>query len=169
MPKATLGSVTLAALLVASPIAFTCAVAKDLKAISDETISGLPFPELVACDANGKALYASLFVSALKPAEKDGKGKITKLSLTGKVLEDQFLPAAGGEPLNKPKGSWVKGNRLWVADIEVVWLFDSRPAKAKSWPCPIFSSPTTLCSRATPFMSATIAPIASIGSNLPIF
>jgi hypothetical protein len=54
-----------------------------LKAISDATISGLPFPESVACDANGKALYASLFVSALKPAEKDGKGKITKLSLNG--------------------------------------------------------------------------------------
>jgi hypothetical protein len=70
-----LGRVTLAALLVASPVAFTCAVAKDLKAI-------------FACDANGKALYANLFVFALKPAEKDGKGKITKLSLTGKVLED---------------------------------------------------------------------------------
>jgi hypothetical protein len=80
--------------------------------IGRETIGGLPFPESVACDANGKALYASLFVSALKPAEKDGKGKISKLSLTGKVLEDQFLPAAEGEPLNKPKGSWVKGNRL---------------------------------------------------------
>jgi hypothetical protein len=87
-PKATLGRVTLAALLVASPVAFTCAVAKDLKAISDEIIGGLPLPESVACDANGKALYASLFVSAPKPAEKDGKGKITKLSLTGKVLED---------------------------------------------------------------------------------
>jgi hypothetical protein len=101
-----LGRVTLAALLVASPVG-SCAVAKDLKAVSDETIGGLPFPESVACDANGKAQYASLFVSALKAAEKDGKGKISKLSLTGKVLEDQFLPAAGGEPLNKPKGSWV--------------------------------------------------------------
>jgi hypothetical protein len=40
IPKATLGRVTLAALLVASPVAFTCAVAKDLKAVSDETIGG---------------------------------------------------------------------------------------------------------------------------------
>jgi hypothetical protein len=90
---------TLGALLVASPVGFTCAVAEELKAVSDETIGGLPFPASVACDASGKASYASLFVSALKPAEKDGKGKINKLSLRRKVLADQFLPAAVGEPL----------------------------------------------------------------------
>ena len=136
MANVTLARVALGALLVASPAGLTGAVAKDLKAVSDQTIGGLPFPESVACDANGKALYASLFVSALKPAEKDGQGKISKLSLTGKVLEDQFLPAAGGEPLNKPKGSWVKGNRLWVADIDVVWLFDLKTRKGKELALP---------------------------------
>ena len=75
MAKITLARVTLAALLVASPAGLTCAAAKELKAVSDETIGNLPFPESVACDANGKALYASLFVSELKPAEKDGKGE----------------------------------------------------------------------------------------------
>ena len=97
-PKVTVARATLGALLVASPVGFTCAVAKA-KTVSDETIGGLPFPASVACDASGKAPYASLFVSALKPAEKDGKGKINKLSLRRKVLADQFLPAAVGEPL----------------------------------------------------------------------
>ena len=45
------------------------------------------------------------------------------MSLAGKVLEEQFLPAAG-DVLNKPKGIWVEGDRLWVTDIDVVWVFD---------------------------------------------
>lgn len=131
MSKAAFGRTVLAALLVALPAGISGAFAKDPKVLSDQTISGIAFPESVACDAQGKALYASLFVSELKPTQKDGKGKITKLSLTGEILEDQFLPAAGGEALNKPKGSWVKGNRLWVADIDVVWLFDIKSRKGK--------------------------------------
>jgi hypothetical protein len=70
-----------------------------------------------------------------KPAEKDGKGKISKVSLTGKILEEQFLPAAG-ETLNKPKGIWVKGNRLWVTDIDVVWVFDLKTRKGRKLELP---------------------------------
>jgi len=164
-----LGRVTLAALLVASPVAFICAVAKDLKAVSDETIGGLPFPESVACEANGKALYASLFVSALKPAEKDGKGKISKLSLTGKVLEDQFLPAAGGEPLNKPKGSWAKGNRLWVADIDVVWLFDLKTRKGKKLALPDIQFANDVVLQGNAIYVSDNRADRSIGSSPPIF
>ena len=43
-------------------------------------------------------------VPDLKPADKDGKGKITKVSLDGKIIEDGFLPAKG-QVLNKPKGN----------------------------------------------------------------
>ena len=70
-------------------------------------------PESVAYDPEAKVLYVSEFGSQLKPTLKDGKGKISKVSLSGKVLEETFLPAAGGT-LNKPKGIWVNGNRLWV-------------------------------------------------------
>jgi hypothetical protein len=98
-------------------------------------VTGFKFPESVACDPRGKALYASQFGSELKPVEKDGKGKISKLSLTGKISEDQFLPLPG-ELLNKPKGIWIKGNRLWVADIDVVWVFDLKTRKGKKLPLP---------------------------------
>jgi sugar lactone lactonase YvrE len=97
--------------------------AKPLHVVSDKTVTGLAFPESVAYDPAAKVLYASQFGSELKPAEKDGKGKIAKVSLDGKILEDQFLPAPGGT-LNKPKGIWVKGGRLWVTDIDAVWEFD---------------------------------------------
>ena len=81
----------------------------------------------------------------LKPAEKDGKGKISKVSLSGKVLEEQFLPAAG-ETMNKPKGIWVKGNRLWVTDIDVVWIFDLKTRKGRKLEIPgmIFANDPTV-------------------------
>jgi hypothetical protein len=104
--------------------------AKGLRVVSDETAAGLKFPESVAYDPKAKVLYASQFGSELKPAEKDGKGKIAKLSLDGKVLEDQFLPAHG-ETLNKPKGIWVRGDRLWVTDIDAMWIFDLKTRKSR--------------------------------------
>src|SRR5512134_2547795 len=97
--------------------------AKPLRVVSEQTVKGFAFPESVAYDPQGRVLYVSEFGSELKPAEKDGKGRISKVSLTGAVLDRQFLPAAGGV-LNKPKGIWVAGNRLWVTDIDVVWVFD---------------------------------------------
>ena len=57
-------------------------------------------------------------------------GRISKVSLDGKILEDRFLPAAG-EKMNKPKGMWVQGNRLWVTDIDVVWIFDLKTRKGR--------------------------------------
>jgi DNA-binding beta-propeller fold protein YncE len=106
------------------------ASAAELKVISDQTETGFKFPESVGCDPAGKALYVSQFGSELKPTEKDGKGKISKLSMTGKVLEDRFLPPPG-ELFNKPKGIWIKGNRLWVTDIDVLWVFDLKTRKGR--------------------------------------
>jgi hypothetical protein len=45
-------------------------------------------------------------------------------------LEDQFLPPPG-ELFNKPKGIWIKGNRLWVTDIDVLWVFDLKTRKGR--------------------------------------
>ena len=71
----------------------------------------------------------------LKPAEKDGKGKITKVSLDGKIIEDE-IPPAKGQVLNKPKGLWIKGNRLWATDIELVWVFDLKTKEGKKLELP---------------------------------
>ena len=95
------------------------ASAKELKLLSEQTTTGFGHVESVAYDSRNKVLYTSDFGTELKPADKDGKGKITKVSLDGKILEDGFLPAKG-QTLNKPKGIWVKGDRLWVTDIDSV-------------------------------------------------
>jgi DNA-binding beta-propeller fold protein YncE len=112
-----------------SPEVFAQA-SKGIRVVSEETATGFKFPESVAYDPQAKLLYVSEFGSELKPAEKDGKGRISKVSPAGKVLEEQFLPAPGGV-LNKPKGLWVEGNRLWVTDIDVVWVFDLKTRRGK--------------------------------------
>lgn len=114
------------------------ALAQDKKGggvVSDRTVSGFVHPESVACDPKAKVLYVSQFGSELKPTLKDGKGKISKVSLDGKVLEEQFLPPKG-EILHKPKGVWVEGNRLWVTDIDVVWVFDLKTRKGRKLDLP---------------------------------
>src|SRR5687767_3023779 len=118
----------LAALAISAPAAG--AETKGLRVGSDQTVTGFPFPESVACDAKNKALYVSQFGSKLAPAEKDGKGYISKLSLDGKVVDERFLPAHG-ETMHKPKGIWIRGNRLWVTDIDVVWVFDLKTRKGR--------------------------------------
>ncbi len=57
-------------------------------------------------------------------------GKISKVALSGEILKDQFLPAKG-DVLNKPKGIWIEGIRLWVSDIDAVWIFDLNTRKGK--------------------------------------
>lgn len=98
--------------------------------VSDQTVTGFVHPESVAYDPQARVLYVSQFGSVLKPTLKDGKGKISKVSLTGKILEERFLPVPGGI-LNKPKGIWVEGNRLWATDIDVVWAFDLKTRRGK--------------------------------------
>ncbi|MGH8680055.1 MAG: hypothetical protein ACREVS_16280 [Burkholderiales bacterium] len=102
-----------------------------LRVSSEQTVGGFAFPESVAYDPRAKVLYVSEFGSKLAPVEKDGMGRISKVALDGKILEQKFLPAAGGEPLNKPKGIWVRGDRLWVTDIDVVWIFDLKTRKGR--------------------------------------
>ena len=106
------------------------ASAKELKVLSEQTATGFGHVESVAYDPKGKVLYASDFGPDLKPADKDGKGKISKVSLDGKILEEVFLPAKG-QTLNKPKGIWIKDDRLWVTDIDSVWEFDLKTKKGR--------------------------------------
>jgi len=119
--------------------------AQELRVISEETVAGFAHPESVAYDPGDKVLYVGQFGSVLKPTLKDAKGKISKVSLTGKLLEEQFLPAPGGI-LNKPKGIWIEGARLWVTDIDVAWIFDLKTRKGRQVKLPgaVFANDPTV-------------------------
>lgn len=111
--------------------------AGEWRAASEQVAGGFVNPESVGCDLRGKVLYVGNFGSPkLDPALKDGMGYISKVALDGKILEKKFLPAPGGEALNKPKGIWIAGNRLWVTDIDAVWVFDLKTRKGRKLPLP---------------------------------
>ena len=104
----------------------------SLRVSSDQTVGGFVFPESCGYDAKGKALYVGNFGGAkLDPAAKDGLGYISKVGLDGKVIEQKVFPPKGSEAMNKPKGIWIAGDRLWVTDIDAVWIFDLRSKKGR--------------------------------------
>lgn len=109
--------------------ASSIATAADLRVASDQAVTGFKFPESVAYDAKEKVLYVGNFGGdKLDAAAKDGQGYISKVSLSGKVIQQRVFPAKAGE-MNKPKGIWIRGERLWVTDIDSVWIFDLRTKK----------------------------------------
>jgi len=94
-----------------------------LKVVSDTKLPGpFVFPESVGCDPVENVLYVSQFGGKeLKPAEKDGLGYVSKVSREGKILEQRAFTVT----MNKPKGIWVQAGRLWVTDIDGVWIFNT--------------------------------------------
>lgn len=127
-----------AAALFAAFLAAGSAAAESgpLKVTADNVLKGFVFPESVGCDPSGKHIYVGNFGGTeLKPAEKDGKGYISRATPDGKVVDERFLPA-GGETMNKPKGIWVAGPRLWVTDIDSVWIFDTKTRKGRKLAIP---------------------------------
>ena len=127
----TIGYALVAGLVVAA----APAGAKQWKVLSEQTVTGFGHIESVGYDPQEKVFYTGDFGQAMKPAEKDGKGKITKFSLDGKILQDGVFPAHG-EVMNKPKGIWIAGTRLWVTDIDSLWIFDTETRKGRRLPIP---------------------------------
>jgi hypothetical protein len=123
--KRTLAAAAVLALGIAQP------ALAQLKVVSDKTLSTFAFPESVGCDPKNKAIYVSEFGSQLAPLEKDGAGYISKWGLDGTLIEKNFLPGEKGEKLNKPKGIWVQGSRLWTTDIDSAWVFDLKTKKGR--------------------------------------
>jgi len=124
------GRVYFALALIFSLVLVASAPAGAIEVLSDKVVKGFSHPESVAYDPTGKFLYVSEFGSELKPTLKDGKGRISKLSMQGKVVEKQFVPKHG-EVLNKPKGIWIENDLLWVTDIDSVWLYDLKTRDGK--------------------------------------
>jgi len=136
--KATLSAAraALSAVIALGLAALVPLPALAMKVVSETTATGFKFPESVAYDPVTKVLYVGSFGGTeLKPGEKDGNGYISKVSLDGKIIEERFLPAPGVK-MNKPKGIWVKGSRLWVTDIDGVWEFDTKTKKGKKLDLP---------------------------------
>ena len=79
------------------------------------TSPDLSSPEGVAFDGT------NLFISNVggEGSDKDGEGWISRLSLDGEVLEAKWI-----DGLHGPKGMAVRGDKLFVSDIDAYHVID---------------------------------------------
>ncbi len=92
------------------------------------TVDSLEAPEAARFDPELEVY----FVANIKgnPLGKDGNGYISRLTRDGKVDSLKFIAGGrGGATLNAPKGMAIKGDTLWVADIDAARAFDKRSGK----------------------------------------
>lgn len=84
--------------------------------------AGFANPEGVAEAPDG-----TLFISNVSGGgdARDGDGFISRLSKTGEILDLKFI-----EGLDAPKGMAVHDGRLYVADIDIVRIFDAATGEA---------------------------------------
>ena len=92
---------------------------------------GMKVPESVKYDADMDVFFVSNING--NPSQKDGNGfiAVVRADSTGVVkmlAESGKAPAGGGKAvtLNAPKGIAIKGDTLWVADIDVVHAINKR-------------------------------------------
>ncbi len=86
------------------------------------TVTGMSHPESVYYNQQQKVLYVSNINGA--PTAQDGNGFISKLSVDGQVLQQNWVTG-----LNGPKGMVMQGNTLWVSDITRLAEINTRTGK----------------------------------------
>src|SRR6267142_1673443 len=94
------------------------------------TVAGFSTPESVLHDS-AQDIY---FVSNINgsPTAKDNNGFISRVRPDGAVENLKFIEGGhGGVTLNAPKGLAIRGDTLWVADIDMVRSFDAKTGVAR--------------------------------------
>ncbi len=92
------------------------------------TLDGLQAPEAARFDPE-LGVYFVANVNG-EPTAKDGNGYISRVTREGKVDSLKFIAGGrGGVKLHGPKGLAIKGDTLWVADIDAARAFDKRSGK----------------------------------------
>src|ERR1700704_5756439 len=86
---------------------------------------GMDSPESVSYDADSGFLFVSQIGG--QAADKDGNGRISKLTLDGKVVDANWVTG-----LNGPKGQASRRGTLWVADIDEVVGVDIKAGRVTS-------------------------------------
>lgn len=87
-----------------------------------ETAGELKVVESIMYDRKKNVLYASCING--KPAEKNGKGYIAKVSLDGKIISLKWITG-----IDAPKGMGIVGDRLLVTDIDRIHEIDISAGK----------------------------------------
>ncbi len=111
------------------------AAAGGWKLLSEQTVTGFSHPSSVACDHWNNMIYVTDYGPELEPTAANDKGVIIKMTDKGKILDRDFLKPAG-EVFHRPKGLFIYGPKLWMADLNSVWLFDFKSNGSKKLELP---------------------------------
>lgn len=84
-----------------------------------ELTEGFDRPESALYDAERDVIYVSNIIG--EAAAKDGVGTISKVSPSGQMVDADWVSG-----LNAPKGLALRGNNLYVADIDELVVIDVR-------------------------------------------
>ncbi len=116
------------ALFVTVVLCTTVTVAQKHQLIKKwESDSVFKVPESVLYDPDHKVLYVAN-IDGQQPWEKDGKGSIGKMDVTGKVINAEWISG-----LHAPKGMGLYRHTLYVADIDRVAVVDLHQGKITSF------------------------------------
>ena len=86
---------------------------------------GVETPESVYIDSGSGSIFVSMIAGM--PGDRDGNGRIMKLSLDGKVVSAAWVTG-----LNAPKGLRSHNGTLWTADIDEVVGIDIASGRVAS-------------------------------------
>jgi sugar lactone lactonase YvrE len=94
------------------------------------------FTEVPGCQAPESVLYVAdgdyYLVSNVngEPNKADDNGYISKVGADWKMVDEKFIDGAKPDvKLDAPKGSGIRGDKLYVTDITVVRVFDLKTGK----------------------------------------
>ena len=88
-------------------------------------VEGLSIPEALSYDAaHGVYLVSNINGN---PGAKENKGFISRITAEGKLDSLHFIQGGrNGVELNGPLGSRIRGDTLWVLDVDALRAFDTR-------------------------------------------
>lgn len=101
--------------------------ALNWKSVQDSTdivvsVDGFSGPEAVRYDSGLDVYFVSNFNGP--GGERDANGFISKVSPDGSVDSMRFMTGTETRPLHAPRGMYITGDTLWVADVDGVHGFD---------------------------------------------
>lgn len=94
------------------------------------SIEGLAGPEAVRYDPDQDVWFIANFGPGTTD-DRDGDGFITRVdAATGAIASLRFATGTEAQPLHMPRGMYITGDTLWVADVDGVHGFDRRSGAA---------------------------------------
>lgn len=89
------------------------------------TITGLAGPEAVRFDPDQDVWFVANF-GAGDGEPRDADGFISRVRADGAIEALRFMVGSASAPLHMPRGMWIAGDTLWVADVDGLHGFDRR-------------------------------------------